>query len=205
MLKRLVSEINRSNLFKTLTRQTLDRTLPPILKKYSKGEVLDVGSLHSPYKRYLKYKKYSILDIVENPGVDYLMDIHKTNLKRNSFDTVIATEVLEHLYNPFLAVEEMKRLLKPSGYLIASTRFIYPYHGEPSDYFRFTKFGLERLFSGYQKVEIITLGNRSSAIIDLFTTSNSIFKLMRPFVTLLTYFNNQKTKVPLGFVIIAQK
>jgi ubiquinone/menaquinone biosynthesis C-methylase UbiE len=38
--------------------------------------------------------------------------------KNNSFDVVIALEVLEHLYNPYAMMKEIKRVLKPSGYAI---------------------------------------------------------------------------------------
>ena len=46
------------------------------------------------------------------------------------------------------------RSLKPSGVLVGSTPFIFPIHDEPSDSWRFTKYGLETLFEKCQDIEI---------------------------------------------------
>ena len=42
-----------------------------------------------------------------------------------SFDVVVSTEVVEHLYHPRRLIQNAFRLLKPSGHFIVST----PYHG----------------------------------------------------------------------------
>ena len=194
---------------KTFTRRTLDNAIGPIISKYSIGHVLDIGALHSPYRHYVKCTRYSVLDIKTYEGVDYLVDIHNAGIKSNTFDTIIATEVLEHLYNPFKAVDEIYRILKPNGYLIATTRFIYPYHGEPDDYFRFTEFGLKKLFSNFDHVKIIKLGNLKMVIFDLLLLSiNSRFlNILYMLVSVLisTKSSRKETKTPLGFGIIAQK
>ena len=204
-MKRVVEKLARLSIFKTLTRKTLDKNIVPIISKCTKGSVLDIGALDSPYKKYMSYSKYATLDIERRENVDYVMDIHETKFKDKLFDTIIATEVLEHLYNPFKAVDEIHRILKPGGYLIASTRFIYTYHGEPNDYFRFTTYGLESLFTNYDSVKIIPLGNRLMAILDLITTKNRFFKMFR----LMNVFLNMKSvrfsKAPLGFIVVVQK
>ena len=43
----------------------------------------------------------------------------------DSWDVVIATEVIEHLYDPRLFIAQVVRLLRPNGVLILST----PFHG----------------------------------------------------------------------------
>ena len=202
----VINKLKKLNIFKTLTRRTLDQNLIPILLKYSKGKILDIGALDCPYKKYLSYNKYQILDIKKRKDIDYNMDIHKTNIANNSFDTIIATEVFEHLYNPFQACNEIHRILKPKGYLIASTRFIYHYHGEPNDYFRFTEFGLKRMFKNYKSIKIIPLGNRLMSILDIISTKNTFFKVIfRPINILINTRKIHKTKAPLGFIVVAQK
>ena len=55
-----------------------------------------------------------------------------------SVDTVLSTEVLEHVPRPELLVREMARVVKPGGKLLITVPFIQPLHELPSDYFRFT-------------------------------------------------------------------
>ena len=196
---------NNKNFF-TLTRKHLDRKMIPIMKELPRGKILEIGALHSPYKKYISCDDYKVLDIEERDGVDYVEDIHQTTLEENLFDTIIATQVLEHLYHPHKAVQEMLRVLKKGGVAIVSTVFVYPYHGEPCDYFRFTKYGLEYLFKDFSKIEIISFGSTRDALIELITTKNKYTKLLRLFTGPLTLLpQNNKTKNPLGFIVIAYK
>jgi SAM-dependent methyltransferase len=64
-----------------------------------------------------------------------------------SFDTVVCTEVLEHVPEPAQVVREIARVLKPNGYVILTTPLYYPIHEEPYDFFRFTPFGLRHPFN----------------------------------------------------------
>ena len=189
---------------KTLGRRMLDKQISPIISKYCNGNVLEIGALNSPYKRYMNFKSYSVLDI-NNEDADYNMDIHKNKIKSSSFDTVIATQVLEHLYNPFLAIKEVFRILKTGGYFIGSTVFLYPYHGEPRDYFRFTEFGLKKIFEDFNIVKMIKLGNPTAVVIDLLTVEYKFLKPIRLLTPMLKKETKKNTKIPIGFIIVAQK
>lgn len=59
-----------------------------------------------------------------------------------SFDTVIATQLIEHLGHPGLFFAEVSRVLRPSSYLILTFPMTGPLHEEPHDYFRFTEHGV---------------------------------------------------------------
>ncbi len=65
-----------------------------------------------------------------------------------SFDVVISQEVLEHLPDPWAALAEVRRTLKPGGLLYLQVPFVIGYHSGPSDYWRFTHEGLQRLIEG---------------------------------------------------------
>jgi SAM-dependent methyltransferase len=58
---------------------------------------------------------------------------------------VVSQEVFEHLPDPWRAIAEVRRALAPGGALYLQTPFIIGYHPGPSDYWRFTDEGLERL------------------------------------------------------------
>lgn len=191
--------------FPSLTRITLNKKIIPIIKRYSKGYVLDVGANNSPYKRYMNYDKYSILDVNgNNPNIDFVEDIHSTSFPDNKFDTIIATEVLEHLYDPKKAVEEIHRILKPDSYFITSTRFIYPIHGAPNDYYRFTRYGLEKIFECFDKVKIIEHGSTFLSICELIGLSR-IGRPLKIFNKLISKLEKSRTIAPLGYIIIAEK
>jgi SAM-dependent methyltransferase len=122
--------------------------------------VLDVGSKDAPYRRFVRSTSYLTLDVVPSLGADIVGDIHDIPRPDGSFDIVIATEVLEHCRDPQLAVDEIRRVLRNGGICVLSTRFLYPYHPAPSDYFRFTDEGLAHLFRAFSTVEIRPLGGR---------------------------------------------
>jgi SAM-dependent methyltransferase len=67
---------------------------------------------------------------------------------------VLCTEVLEHLPEPQKAVDEIFRVLKPGGTLLLTTRFLFPIHDAPHDYFRFTKYGLRYLLRGFEILKL---------------------------------------------------
>ena len=47
-------------------------------------------------------------------------DIHNLKIKSNSYDLVFCRHVIEHTHNPFKALKELYRVLKPEGFLFIS-------------------------------------------------------------------------------------
>ena len=63
-----------------------------------------------------------------------------------SFDTVLCTEVLEHVAEPFRAVNEIARVLRPAGHVILTVPLYFPLHEEAGmNFFRYTPYGLRHL------------------------------------------------------------
>lgn len=136
-------------MFKKITRKHLDI----FLKKYATNErVLDIGSGGSSYGVYFPNRLTVDVDPLRKPEV--VADIHKLPFNENEFSFVLCTEVVEHVIDPSLAIKELYRVLKPGGTLILSTRFVYPIHDSPNDYWRFTYFGMQRLFKGWEIIEL---------------------------------------------------
>lgn len=143
-----------------LTDKITRKRMKAFLEKHKTDEkVLDLGSCSGPY-RYL-FPNAVTVDISPSVKPDIVADAHNLHmLKSGQFNTILCTEMLEHLYNPFKGIEEMARVLKTGGKLILTTRFIYPIHESPHDYFRFTKYGLQKLLAPYfEKIEIIEEAN----------------------------------------------
>jgi len=114
---------------------------------------LDLGGGDKPYRKY--FPNSVSVDIEKTTGVDIVADAHDLHMiKDGEFESILSTEVLEHLHTPEKAVAEMYRVLRPGGTLILTTRFVFPLHNIPGDYFRYTRYGLEHLMKRFSKVEI---------------------------------------------------
>jgi len=72
---------------------------------------------------------------------DIVADICDDNcLPENEFDIIICQATLEHVYNPFNAINNFQKSLKPTGILLIHTHPPgFDYHSYPRDYFRFMK------------------------------------------------------------------
>jgi len=132
--------------------------LRPFLEKYATDVVvLEIGGgrVHGNHSYEDLFPNRHTFDLDSKRMPDTVGDAHNLPFEDNSFKFILCTEVLEHLHTPHQAISEMKRVLQPGGTLILTTRFVYPIHDAPHDYFRFTKYGLEHLFSAWKITELI--------------------------------------------------
>lgn len=135
----------RQRLSAKLTRITLDRF---IARHADSGRTLDIGAQTGPYAAH--FPNRVALDIQPRAGIQIVSDAQRLGVTTASFDVVLCTEVLEHIPNPQQAIDEMFRVLKPGGRLVLTTRFLFPIHDAPHDYFRFTKYGLRHLMRAFE-------------------------------------------------------
>lgn len=132
-----------------ITREKLDY----FIRKYAtKKKTLDIGCGNSPYSKY--FPKRVGVDIEKSKNADILGDAHALPFKDKTFNFVLATELLEHTKDPQKVINEIWRVLKPNGKLILTTRFIFPLHDTPNDYYRYTKYGLKQLLREWYISEI---------------------------------------------------
>ena len=148
-MKLVAKILDKTGLDSKITRKHLKKFIE---KHKSNGLTLDVGCGASAYAKY--FPNRIGLDIKQGKGVDVVASIYKLPFEDKKFDNILCAEVLEHLHSPKEAIEEMKRVLKKEGLLILSTRFLFPLHDVPNDYYRFTKYGLRYLFRDWQIIEL---------------------------------------------------
>lgn len=141
----------KKNLVKSIkiTRYNLDYF---IKKHATEKRTLNIGSGTSPYIDH--FPNSVNLDIEKSGFVDILGDAQNLPFKDKTFEVILATEILEHLKEPQKAIDEMKRVCKNNGKLILTTRFIFPLHDTPNDYYRYTKYGLRHLLREWRIIEI---------------------------------------------------
>jgi len=127
------------------------------IKKYaSEGKTLDIGCGNDIYRSY--FPDCTTLDIEARPDVDVdiIADVHDLSvIQDETYEVILCAEVLEHLHTPAKAIAEMRRILKPGGVIILTTRFIFPLHDVPHDYYRYTKYGLRHLMKGFEILELV--------------------------------------------------
>jgi len=156
------------------------------------NSILDYGCGNSPYREMFndKNSKYVTADIVENILAEVHLDSKgQVPLDNNSFDTIISTQVLEHVDNPNLYLSEVKRLLKKDGTLILSTHGYWLYHTTPNDYWRWTSAGLKKILSenGFDIIYFNGIMNRSSVGLQLFQ-DGLLFKLPSFIIPIFCFF-----------------
>ena len=144
--------------------------------EYLHGRLLDVGCGVKPYERDLRKT------VTEHVGVDHESTAHGLSkvdivatayaipVEDGSFDSVLATEVLEHLEEPVAALREWRRALKPGGCVVLPAPFIWHLHEEPRDFYRYSPHGLRHVIesAGLEVVEIEMLGGFWSTFGQLF-------------------------------------
>ena len=106
-------------------------------------------------------KEYLGCDIVTGPGVDRIEDLHRLSFADGSVGTLIVVETLEHVADPYVAVREIERVLRPGGVVIITAPFNFPIHHMP-DYTRFTPEGMARLLGGFAAQAVFAEGDAQS-------------------------------------------
>ncbi len=133
------------------------------LKEHCKGKLLDLGCGKAPlfavYKDLVTDNTCIDWDnpCPENSYLDSRCDLTQPiPLPDNQFDTIILSDVLEHIPNPEALWQEIARLLKPEGKFLMNVPFYYQIHEAPHDYYRYTEFSLKR-FAELSRMKIVLL------------------------------------------------
>jgi SAM-dependent methyltransferase len=149
----------------------------------SAGLLLDIAPQEheGAHPFFADYISVRTLDIDPQSGCDFIADICNCNewISDSSFDYIVCTEVLEHTLNPFNAVGEIRRLLKPGGLLFGSTPFNFRIHGPLPDCWRFTEHGLRALLKDFELLDLNQVDTTDRALMPVHYT----FVAKRPTAT----------------------
>jgi SAM-dependent methyltransferase len=143
-----------------LIRENVRHFMATVAREYGQvaARVLDIAPQdHEGARPYLPPSvTVETLDIDPMAKATYTGDIcrHNAAIPDGRFDLIICTEVLEHTLQPFGAVAELRRLLRPGGYLLVSVPFNFRIHGPLPDCWRFTEHGLRALFAEWEIVRL---------------------------------------------------
>lgn len=107
------------------------------------------------------------LDIFPFKNVDIVADAAVLPFKDNSVDMLISESTIEHTPNPEQVIQEMRRVVKPGGFVYISIPFLFPFHASPNDYTRLTHEGLKQRFTDFTPRKTGALGGPASALVTL--------------------------------------
>lgn len=146
------------------------------LKLHASGRLLDLGCGKVPL-----YDAYRGL-VTEAICIDWGNTLHKNDhldfeadltqplpFEDGSFDTILLSDVLEHIPEPEPFCREMARVLAVGGKLMMNVPFFYWLHEKPYDFYRYTEFALRRFMerSGMQVVHMEATGGSAEILADL--------------------------------------
>jgi ubiquinone/menaquinone biosynthesis C-methylase UbiE len=178
---------------------------------YAQGTMLDLGCGTKPYYEIFKnnIRSYYGLDALSfrKPELfinqkaltpDVFGDILNVPFKYNCIDTILCTQVIEHVKEPSKAVSEFYRILKKDGLVLLTCPQSYPIHDKENDYYRFTRFGIKYLFekNGFAIKKIVNHGGffvEQGLLFNIYFNYNLFkegegFSLLRVFLNILKVF-----------------
>ncbi|MBF0458245.1 MAG: class I SAM-dependent methyltransferase [Nitrospirae bacterium] len=216
---------SRTRLLVDLTASLYDA----YLSKYARGRLLDLGCGKVPlYEAYREYVTDTICvdwgnSLNTSEYIDKECDLTEPlPFEDGEFDTLILSDVLEHIPQPELLWQEMSRILKPGGNLFLNVPFFFWLHETPYDYYRYTEFALRRFAerTGFRLVVLKSLGGTPEILTDLIAKHVYIIPLFGKWLAtsmqvmtalfLRTSFGRRcsertSKQFPLGYFLVAEK
>lgn len=151
----------------------LIRDIKDAIDNYAKGKLLDLGCGNKPYQTLYQLKTTFQIgcDVIQSDKncADVICPVTDLKFTDRLFDTILCTQVLEHVFEHDKMMSEIYRVLKPGGHIILTVPFAWELHEEPYDFFRYTKHALKQLFeqSGFEIDYIKPNGGKWAAIYQL--------------------------------------
>lgn len=226
MASRNIAEVSLgSRLMTDLIGEFYQRALP----QYGRGRLLDLGCGKVPL-----YAAYRSL-VTAATCVDWGNSLHKNvhldaevdltaalPFESGCFDTIILSDVLEHIPVPEALCQEMSRILADNGRLLMNVPFFYWLHEEPYDFYRYTEFALRRFMAncGLRIIELRPIGGAPEVLADVFAKNVLRVPRLGRWLAMAAQWlagalrrsgfgrrisDNSASKFPMGYALVAEK
>jgi SAM-dependent methyltransferase len=196
------------------------------IARHARGHLADFGCGKVPlYGLYRsRTEQVTCVDWPHSPHeidhVDVAADLNQpTDLPAESFDTILSSSVLEHIWDHGTFWDEMVRTLRPGGKVILIVPFVYGLHEEPHDYFRWSHHALARACNerGLKVCQLEPYGGGLDVLADLVVRSLGAVSLRLAgaagslFAKILGNGLSRRlspqgyARLPLGYLLVAEK
>jgi SAM-dependent methyltransferase len=186
---------------------------------HAHGKLLDVGCGNKPFAEMLhnRVTEYVGCDAVQSSEqvTDVICLATELPFREASYDTVLVTQVIEHVADHQALLRETFRVLRSDGVLILSGPMYWPLHGEPYDFFRFTEHGLRFLLerTGFSRIEIANNGGKWALcgqvlVHTLLTTRLRRYKFLVGAINRVFAYLDDRSPTrdnPMNYVVVARK
>jgi SAM-dependent methyltransferase len=208
------------------SRHTADlqaRSYAPALRAHARGRLLDLGCGNVPLYEMYRAAVTSAL-CVDWPRsfhgrhhIDVACDLNQPiPFSSSTFDSIVVSDVMEHLFDYETVWSEIARLLRPSGKLIVGVPFLYWLHEEPYDHFRPTEFALRRYCErhGLRVVTLQPYGGAVDVVFDIIakhlgasaTAARCFYWAGRAVLPIgQRLLARTDRKFPLGYLLVAER
>ena len=169
-LKKLINKIKVNYFYINNQKDFRSQILKEILEY---DTVLDIGKAMRDKHSKINAKKIETLDVNDfGDYPDIICDIcSDINGLQNKYDKIICIAILEHVYNPFKAIDNLKKMLKDNGTIYGYVPYLFYYHAPRDlkfqDYFRFSKDALAYLFKDFREIELYPVRGRISTPLNI--------------------------------------
>ena len=169
-LKKVINKIKVNYFYINNQKDFRSQILKEILQN---DTVLDIGKAMRDKHSQINAKKIETLDVNDfGDYPDIICDIcSDINGLQNKYDKIICIAILEHVYNPFKAINNLKKMLKDNGTIYGYVPYLFYYHAPKDlkfqDYFRFSKDALAYLFKDFSEIELYPVRGRISTPLNI--------------------------------------
>ena len=143
--------------FNERAARNADRFLAELRKQAAKPLILVVGGGAIGSGAEALYSEPDVrlvaFDLYGSENVQLIADAHHMPFADGAFDGVWIQAVLEHVLEPQLVVDEIRRVLRDGGLVYAETPFLQAVHEGPYDFTRFTDSGHRWLFRRFELID----------------------------------------------------
>ncbi len=168
--KSLINYLTYKEIF---ARVVHDQSVQPLLPEL-KGLVLELGAGIHDYSVFAtSCDEYIRSDFYGDNATNRIaIDATNINFPDNKFDSIVCMSALEHIEDFEKVLSEINRILKPGGKLLLNVPWLFPFHGAPNDFYRFSSSALHNKLCNDYDIEVFqSVGN--------FWLSQAVF-LQRP-------------------------
>jgi SAM-dependent methyltransferase len=155
-----------------LVAQMYERHLP----LHARGALVDLGCGNVPlYEAYRGLvSSVTCVDWADGKHAREHLDVEHDltqalPFEAASFDTVVLSDVLEHVPRPDALLAETRRVLRSGGKLLMNVPFLYWLHEQPRDFYRYTEHALAFLIrqAGLELVLLEPFGSALEVVADV--------------------------------------